>query len=155
MPDPRSVYLRWWAALLVVAALQWQPAQAADAPTVALDPQQEARMMAMAAELRCLVCQNQTIADSHAGLAEDLRQQIREMLAKGMSERQIMDYMTERYGDFVLYRPPFKASTALLWVGPGVLMAGALLTLFVVLRRRQKLGAEAFDPETPEEEAPR
>jgi cytochrome c-type biogenesis protein CcmH len=112
-------------------------------------------MMAMAAELRCLVCQNQTIADSHAGLAEDLRQQIREMLAKGMTERQIMDYMTERYGDFVLYRPPFKASTALLWVGPGVLMAGALLTLFVVLRRRQKLGAEAFDPETPEEEAPR
>ena len=112
-------------------------------------------MMAMAAELRCLVCQNQTIADSHSGLAEDLRQQIREMLAKGMTERQIMDYMTERYGDFVLYRPPFKASTALLWAGPGVLMAGALATLFVVLRRRQKLGAEAFDPDTPEEEAPR
>lgn len=145
----------WWAALALAAALLWQPAAAADAPTVAQDPQQEARMMAMAAELRCLVCQNQTIADSHAGLAEDLRQQIREMLAKGMSERQIMDYMTERYGDFVLYRPPFKASTALLWVGPGVLMAGALLTLFMVLRRRQKLGAEAFDPETPEEEAPR
>jgi len=156
MPDARPfIARRWWAALATAAALLWQPALAAEAPSASLDPQMEARMMAMAAELRCLVCQNQTIADSHSGLAEDLRQQIREMLAKGMTERQIMDYMTERYGDFVLYRPPFKASTALLWAGPGVLMAGALATLFVVLRRRQKLGAEAFDPDTPEEEAPR
>ncbi len=155
---PEALHLpagRWRAALVLAVALLWQPAMAADAPSVALDPQQEARMMAMAAELRCLVCQNQTIADSHAGLAQDLRQQIREMLAKGMTERQIMDYMTERYGDFVLYRPPFNASTALLWVGPALLMVGALSTLFVVLRRRQKLGADAFDPDTPEDESPR
>ncbi|MBL0147927.1 MAG: cytochrome c-type biogenesis protein CcmH [Ideonella sp.] len=122
-------------------------AMAADAPSASANPELEARMMAVAAELRCLVCQNQTIADSHAGLAEDLRQQIREMLAKGQSEREIMDYMTQRYGDFVLYRPPFKATTALLWVGPAVLMVFALGTLVVVLRRRQRLGDEAFDPE--------
>lgn len=146
---------RWWSALAWVLALLIQPVTAAEAPSAAVDPQMEARMMAMAAELRCLVCQNQTIADSHAGLAVDLRQQIREMLAKGMSDRQIMDFMTERYGDFVLYRPPFKPSTVLLWVGPGVLMAGALLALFVVLRRRQKLGADAFDPDTPDEEPQR
>ena len=112
-------------------------------------------MMVLAAELRCLVCQNQTIADSHAGLALDLRQQIREMLAKGMTEDQINHYMTDRYGDFVLYRPPFKASTWLLWVGPGLLTVGALAALVMVLRRRQRLGADAFDPDTPEEELPR
>ena len=84
-----------------------------------------------------------------------MRQQIRELLAKGQSERQILDYMTERYGDFVLYRPPVKASTALLWGAPVLLMVGALGSLFVVLRRRQRLGAEAFDPDTPDDEAPR
>jgi cytochrome c-type biogenesis protein CcmH len=125
------------------------------APPAAADPVAEARMMAIAAELRCLVCQNQTIADSHAGLAEDLRQQIREMLAKGMSERQILDYMTERYGDFVLYRPPFKPSTLLLWVGPGLLLLLALGTLWRVLQRRQRLAPEAFDPDTPDEDAAR
>jgi cytochrome c-type biogenesis protein CcmH len=112
-------------------------------------------MMALSSELRCLVCQNQTIADSHADLAVDLRQQIREMLAKGMTERQITDYMTDRYGDFVLYRPPFKGSTAVLWIGPAVLMIGALLALFVVLRKRQRLAPGAFDPDLPDDEAPR
>lgn len=121
--------------------------QAAEAQSASANPELEARMMAMAAELRCLVCQNQTIADSHAGLAEDLRQQIREMLAKGMSDREIMDYMTQRYGDFVLYRPPFKATTLLLWAGPAVLMAFALGALVVVLRRRQRLSDDAFEPD--------
>ena len=102
-------------------------------------------MMQLANELRCLVCQNQTIADSNAGLAVDLRQQIREMLAKGQGERQILDYMTQRYGDFVLYRPPFKTSTALLWVGPAALLVLALGALIVLLRRRARLGDEAFD----------
>lgn len=138
----------------LAAALLWLGvslgAAAAEAPAVAADPKQEARMMALAAELRCLVCQNQTIADSHAGLALDLRQQIREQLAAGKSEAEIRDYMTQRYGDFVLYRPPFKASTALLWLGPALLMAGALGGLVLVLRRRQRLGDDAFDPETPE-----
>ena len=140
-----------WTALLLTGA----PASAKDAPSAALNPEIEARMMVLAAELRCLVCQNQTIADSHSGLAEDLRQQIREMLAKGMTEDQINHYMTDRYGDFVLYRPPFKASTWLLWVGPGLLTVGALVALVMVLRRRQRLGADAFDPDTPDEELPR
>ena len=153
MPEPlfRTGH-RCLAALVLAGALITTPGWAADAPSVSANPALEARMMLLAAELRCLVCQNQTIADSHAGLAVDLRQQIREMLDKGMSERQIFDYMTQRYGDFVLYRPPFKAATALLWVGPALLMAGALGALFVVLRRRQRLGADAFDPDTPEEE---
>jgi cytochrome c-type biogenesis protein CcmH len=142
-------------ALCTALLLTGAPASAKDAPSVALNPEIEARMMAVAAELRCLVCQNQTIADSHSGLALDLRQQIREMLGKGMTEAQINHYMTDRYGDFVLYRPPFKASTWLLWVGPGALMVGALVALARVLRRRQRLGADAFDPDTPEEELPR
>ena len=142
--------------LVLLVALAWPLAgHPADAPAVAEHPALEARMMVLAAELRCLVCQNQSIADSHAGLAVDLRQQIREMLATGQSERQILDYMTERYGDFVLYRPPLKASTALLWGSPVLLMVVALGALWVVLRRRQRLGADAFDPDTPDDMAPR
>ena len=142
--------------LVLLAALAGPLAgHTADAPAVAEHPALEARMMVLAAELRCLVCQNQSIADSHAGLAVDLRQQIREMLATGQSERQILDYMTARYGDFVLYRPPLKASTVLLWGSPVLLMVGALGALWVVLRRRQRLGADAFDPDTPDDMAPR
>ena len=139
--------------LLAALLLAIAPAAAKVAEPVASDPALEARMMALATELRCLVCQNQTIADSHADLAQDLRQQIREMLAQGKSERQILDYMTDRYGDFVLYRPPFKATTALLWIGPALLMVGALGSLAVVLRRRQRLSADAFDPDTPDDDA--
>lgn len=121
--------------------------QAREAESASANPELEARMMALSTELRCLVCQNQTIADSHADLAVDLRQQIREMLEKGQDERQIRDYMTERYGDFVLYRPPFQATTALLWIGPAALLVLALGALIIVLRRRQRLGADAFDPD--------
>ena len=127
-------------------------AQAKEAVDLAANPQIEARMMLLAAELRCLVCQNQTIADSHSGLAEDLRRQIRELLAQGQNEDQIRAYMTQRYGDFVLYKPAFNASTALLWLGPAALLLGALLTLWTVLRRRQRLGADAFDPDTPDDD---
>ncbi len=137
-------------ALLLAACLAWSAAQAGEAPPAAADPALEARVMAVATELRCLVCQNQTIADSHADLALDLRRQIREMLAKGDSEQQILDFMTARYGDFVLYRPPWKASTALLWLGPGLLLAAALGTLALVLRRRSRLANEAFEPDTPD-----
>jgi cytochrome c-type biogenesis protein CcmH len=137
-------------ALALGAGLASSPLQAKEAAPVAANEQIEARMMAVANELRCLVCQNQTIADSHADLAVDLRQQIREMIAKGDSNRQILDYMTERYGDFVLYRPPFKATTALLWAGPAVLLIGAMGVLFIVLRRRSRLGADAYDPDTTE-----
>jgi len=140
--------LLWRACLLMILAL---PAFAKDAAPVAANPAIEARMMVIAEELRCLVCQNQTIADSHADLAIDLRQQIREMIERGMSDEQIRSYMTDRYGDFVLYKPPFKATTALLWAGPAMLLSGALLALFIVLFRRQRMSADAFDPDTPED----
>lgn len=132
--------LPFWMALAV----------ANEAAPAAEDPVLEARMMRIASELRCLVCQNQTIADSHAGLAIDLRQQVREMLQKGQSEQEIIAYMTARYGDFVLYRPPFKATTALLWIGPGVMVVAGLVILVTVLRRRSRMPQDQFDPETPE-----
>ena len=103
--------------------------------------------MAIAAELRCLVCQNQTIADSNAALAVDLRNQVRDMLRQGQGREQIVGYMTARYGDFVLYRPPLKDSTALLWFGPAVLLLGGLLGLVLVLRRRNRLPPDQFEPE--------
>lgn len=132
--------------LLLLAALLL-PAFAKDAQPLAGDPVLEARVMALAVELRCLVCQNQTIADSHAELAVDLRNQIREMMKNGQSDDQIRRYMTDRYGDFVLYKPPFKTSTALLWAGPPLLLVAALVALFVMLRRRQNASPDAFDPD--------
>jgi cytochrome c-type biogenesis protein CcmH len=131
-------------------------AAAKDAAPAVADPVLEARMLRIAAELRCLVCQNQTIADSHADLAQDLRRQVREMLVRGDTDQQIIDYMTARYGDFVLYRPPFKATTALLWVGPALLLLGGFGVLVVVLRRRSRMGDEMFDPdEGVDDAAPR
>jgi len=132
---------------LGAGAMTALPAWAREAPAVADNPVIESRMMALASELRCLVCQNQTIADSHADLAIDLRQQIREQLVAGKSEGQIRDYMTERYGDFVLYKPPVKPTTMLLWYGPGVLLLVGFVLLVVSLRRRQRLADDAFDPE--------
>jgi len=121
-----------------------------EAAPASADPALEARMMRISSELRCLVCQNQTIADSHAGLAVDLRQQVREMMQKGQSEQEIIAYMTARYGDFVLYRPPFKATTALLWIGPGVMVVAGLAILVIVLRRRSRMPQDQFDPESPD-----
>ena len=116
---------RW---LLMLALAAAATAHAAEAPNVAADPALEARVNALSAELRCLVCQNQTIADSHADLAVDLKNQVRDQLKAGRSEQQVIDYMTQRYGDFVLYRPPFKATTLLLWLGPALLLlVGGLL----------------------------
>jgi len=133
----------WFAGVLCLAAT----AGAKDAAPAAADPALEARMLQIAAELRCLVCQNQTIADSHAGLAEDLRRDIREQLASGASNEQVVQYMTDRYGDFIRYRPPLKGSTAALWVGPAVLLAGGLLVLVLVLRRRARLQPDRFEPD--------
>jgi cytochrome c-type biogenesis protein CcmH len=118
------------ATLLLCAALAPASAQP-DAATL------DRRVERVTAELRCLVCQNQTIADSHAELALMLKRQVRDMLARGATERQAIDFMVQRYGDFVLYRPPVKASTWLLWFGPfGLLLAGLAL-LFARLRARQ------------------
>ena len=120
-------------------------------PGVALpaspDPVLEARVMKLSAELRCLVCQNQTIADSNAGLAVDLRNQVRDMLKRGDTPEQITDYMTARYGDFVLYRPPVKSSTAVLWYGPAALLVLAVVVLLFIVRRRSKLPSERFEPD--------
>lgn len=122
-----------------------QPVRAKEAAPAVENPVLEARVMEIAAELRCLVCQNQTIADSSAGLAVDLRNQVREMLVRGESDKQIIDYMTARYGDFVLYRPPLKSTTALLWFGPAAFLLGGVITLFFVLRRRSRMAPEMFD----------
>ncbi len=122
-------------------------AAAKEAAPAAADPALEARMLRITAELRCLVCQNQTIADSNAGLAEDLRNEVRTMLREGKTDEQVVKYMTDRYGDFVLYRPPVKGATLLLWFGPGVLLLGGLATLVLVLRRRARLGDERFEPD--------
>lgn len=103
----------------------------------------EAQVQRLSEELRCLVCQNQTLADSHSELADDLRQEIREMAAKGMSDQAIIDYLVARYGDFVRYRPPLKSTTLLLWFGPFVLLLAGAIGLFVTLRRREKLSADA------------
>jgi cytochrome c-type biogenesis protein CcmH len=102
-------------------------------------------MLRLSEELRCLVCQNQTIADSHAGLAEDLKQQIREQIAAGRSDAEVLDYMVERYGDFVLYRPPVKMTTVLLWAGPFLLLAIGAVTFAVVVRKRRPHAPEPFD----------
>jgi cytochrome c-type biogenesis protein CcmH len=105
-------------------------------PALAQDPDVEKRVAALAVELRCLVCQNQTLADSNAPLAVDLRNQIREQMKAGASDREIMDFMVARYGDFVLYRPPLKATTVALWAGPFLLLAfGAWLLLRRIARR--------------------
>ena len=103
--------------------------------------------MALAEQLRCLVCQNQTIADSHADLAADLRRQVREMLQRGQSPEAIRHYMTARYGDFILYRPPLKPTTVLLWAGPALLLALAIGALVSVIARRSRLGDERFEPD--------
>ena len=127
------------AAVALLAAATLAPATANEARPVGGDPALERRAMDLAQQLRCLVCQNQTIADSNADLANDLRNQIRRMLAQGASDDEVRDYMTARYGDFVLYNPPLRATTALLWFGPVLLLGGGLVALFVVLRRRRAL----------------
>jgi cytochrome c-type biogenesis protein CcmH len=143
---------RWLSLLTLACWLAAAPAPtfAKEALPAAADPVLEARVMRIASELRCLVCQNQTIADSHADLAQDLRRQVREMLQRGETDQQVTDYMTARYGDFVLYRPPVKATTMLLWFGPGMLLVAGLGGLVLTLRRRSRMSADRFDPDEDE-----
>jgi cytochrome c-type biogenesis protein CcmH len=110
-------------------------ASAGQAPALYSDPATDARLAALTADLRCLVCQNQSIADSHAGLAADLRQEILDMIAAGKTDQEIVDFMVARYGDFVLYRPPLRAGTVLLWLGPAALFGLAALALYRYFRR--------------------
>jgi cytochrome c-type biogenesis protein CcmH len=101
------------------------------------DPKQQESYETLTKELRCLVCQNQTIADSNAELAGDLRRQVYEMLQQGKSREEIVKFMTDRYGDFVLYKPPFKGKTSLLWIAPVVFLLLGLITVFFFIRRKK------------------
>lgn len=101
------------------------------------DPKQQETYETLTKELRCLVCQNQTIADSNAELAADLRRQVYEMLQQGKSKQEIIQFMTDRYGDFVLYKPPFKGKTSLLWIAPVVFLLVGLITVFFFIRRKK------------------
>ena len=101
------------------------------------DPKQQESYETLTKELRCLVCQNQTIADSNAELAGDLRRQVYEMLQQGKTEQEIIRFMTDRYGDFVLYKPPFAGKTSLLWIAPVLFLLMGLMTIFFVIRRKR------------------
>lgn len=139
-------------ALTLLLAVSAFATQANEATPLAADPALEARVIRVAEELRCLVCQNETIADSQAALAVDLRQQIRLKLKQGESQAQILDFMVQRYGEFVRYRPAFNPTTALLWIGPFALLALATLVLAMNIRRRR---ADAESLELSEAEARR
>lgn len=130
----------------LLSLLMTLPVAAREATPMASDPALEARVMAIAEELRCLVCQNETIAASHADLAVDLRAQIRSKLAQGQTNQQILDFMVERYGDFVLYRPPLKPLTLLLWVGPFALLLLAAGVLALNVRRLRRSATGALSP---------
>ncbi|MGZ5008165.1 MAG: cytochrome c-type biogenesis protein [Methylobacter sp.] len=110
-------------------------------------PEQQQAYENLTSELRCLVCQNQTIADSNAELAADLRRQVYEMLQQGKSKQDIAQFMTDRYGDFVLYNPPFKLKTGLLWIGPVVFLFIGLIAVFLFTRRKKAAATEQISAE--------
>jgi cytochrome c-type biogenesis protein CcmH len=134
-----------------LAILGWLPALAQgaspSAPGGASDPALEARVKALASELRCLVCQNQTVADSDAPVAQDMRREVRALLAQGKTEAEVKRHMQERFGDFVLYRPPFKPETLLLWAGPFIVLAIAAWLLWRRLQAQRALTAPALPEE--------
>jgi len=129
--------------LILLLCLMPICAFAGEAKDIAEDPVVEKRMVALAENLRCLVCQNESLASSHAELAEDLRKEVREMIRKGMDDKQITAYLVARYGDFVLYKPPVKSYTILLWFGPFALLLLGIGGLFFQLRKRRQSTPEA------------
>ena len=137
----RSILL---ACLLVFTA---SPVLAIDTERAFDDPAQQARYEKLARELRCVTCRSQSIADSNVELAADLRRQIRELMRSGKSDQEIMQYMTDRYGDYVLYKPPLAARTVLLWAAPVLLVLGGAVAAIVVIRRKAKLPED--DPADP------
>lgn len=131
--------MKFWLTLLL--ALQCLlPAHANEATPLAEDPVVEKRMVAISEELRCLVCQNESLAGSRADLALDLKREIRGLIKAGKSDAEIMDFMVSRYGDFVRYRPPVNPVTWLLWFGPFVLLIGAVFVLYRMVRGSQRAG---------------
>ncbi|MCF6209932.1 MAG: cytochrome c-type biogenesis protein CcmH [Gammaproteobacteria bacterium] len=139
------------AVFAAVLLLQVPLLAAKEAVPMAKDPVLEKIVNEIADELRCLVCQNQTIADSDADLAVDLKSQVRDMVREGKTQDEIIDYMVQRYGDFIRYRPPMKASTYLLWVGPFLLLFVGLTVLILNLRKRRLLTGEQDAALSPEE----
>ncbi len=136
--------------LLLCCTLMFSGAvMAKEAAPMATDVEVEKRMVAISEELRCLVCQNESLSGSHAELAQDLRREIRKMIGEGKSDKEILDFMVARYGDFVRYRPPMKPTTWLLWGGPFLLLAGGIAGLIAFLRRRAR---DSAAPELSEEE---
>lgn len=119
-------------------------AQASDAKPLAEDPAVEARLLRIAEEVRCLVCQNESLAASQADLANDLRREIRTQMRQGQTDAQILDFLVSRYGDFVRYRPPFNATTVLLWLGPFAALLAGLGGLMLFLRRRRAIAPPAL-----------
>jgi cytochrome c-type biogenesis protein CcmH len=109
------------------------------------NPEQEEQYKRLVTELRCLVCQNQNLADSNADLAKDLREEVYEMIQNGATDQEIINFMVARYGDFVLYRPPFKATTAFLWVGPFIILLGGFVILLVFIRKRRQATTVELD----------
>ncbi len=139
------------AVFVALLLLQAPLLSAKEAAPLAEDPVLEKRVNEIAAELRCLVCQNQTIADSHADLAIDLKNQVRDMVRSGKTQDEIVDYMVQRYGDFVRYRPPVKATTYLLWAGPFLLLFLGIIVLMQNLKKRRLLTDEQDAVLSPEE----
>ncbi len=127
---------------------------AGEAKDLAADPVLEKRMIGLAENLRCLVCQNESLASSHAELAEDLRREVREQMAQGKNDQEIIDYLVARYGDFVLYKPPVKSYTMLLWFGPfALLLIGAGVLVFQLRKRRQTVQETELTPEAQQRAA--
>ena len=126
-------------AIAILLTVVWAPLLHAQVARPIEDPAIEQRMKHLTKELRCLVCQNETLADSQAPLAEDLRREIREQIKAGKTDQEILAYATQRYGDFVLYNPPVKTTTYLLWFGPFVLLVGGTAFLYRYVRRRRDL----------------
>ncbi len=136
----------WLALILAFQCAQWS--QAGEAPLLAEDPIVEQRLLQISEELRCLVCQNESLAGSRADLAVDLRREIRTLITDGKSDQDIMDFMVSRYGDFVRYRPPFNPVTWLLWLGPLLLLIIAVIALFRMVRGSQlEAPAQPLDEE--------
>lgn len=142
----RAFATRWFA---IAALVLCPPAFGKEAVPTNLDRVQQKRAVELSEHLRCLVCQNQTIADSNAELAQDLRRQVREQIAQGRTDAEIVAFMVQRYGDFVLYNPPLKSTTLLLWFGPGVLLLAGIAALIrnVRLRKRRAEPARMSDEE--------
>jgi cytochrome c-type biogenesis protein CcmH len=136
--------LSWLCVLACLPMLAW----GGEAKPLAEDPVLEQRMIHLAEDLRCLVCQNESLAGSRAELAQDLRREIREQMRAGKTDEQVVEYLTQRYGDFVLYRPPLKPVTWLLWFGPFVLLVGAGGAYYFYLRRRATRIGDASLSET-------